>query len=207
MGRWGWILASFFVAACGSANSIPWSEDATSSPTGNDTPTPTSTPGPDGVVFQTDFEPDDAGFTVTGTNPSWEWGAPTSGPDRAASGSNAWATSLEGRYNENESSCLESPEIELPGAANPVVLRFNRWSTTEGGFDDWEVRVEDLDIGNEETLDSGSGGSPNQDYSADQHGLLMQAGHRIRVRFCLSSDQGVERDGLYIDDFYIGPGG
>lgn len=57
---------------------------------------------------------------------SWQWGAPTSGPGVAASGTNVWATNLSGNYANNACSGLMSPPIDLTNATSASVS-FKHW--------------------------------------------------------------------------------
>ena len=58
--------------------------------------------------------------------PTWEWGAPTSGPNAASSGVNAWATNLEGLYGANECAGLATPPIDLT-AATSASIAYDHW--------------------------------------------------------------------------------
>jgi len=49
------------------------------------------------VIYFTDLEIDNGGFTAGGTS-TWQWGTPTSGPGSAHSGSKCWGTTLGGEY-------------------------------------------------------------------------------------------------------------
>ena len=81
---------------------------------------------PDGTprtIFSTDFESDDGGFTHSGTEDEWEWGAPASAPITTAnSGVNAWKTDLDNTYNASSNQDLFSPEIDLTGVTSGAVL-------------------------------------------------------------------------------------
>jgi len=99
-------------------------------------------PGLNSFVF--DFEADDNGFAGT---PSWQWGAPSSGPGSAFQGVNVWATNLGGDYTSNEHAELETPELNLAGFSNPK-LKFAHWfnieesSTTPGrAWDGGNVKI------------------------------------------------------------------
>ena len=63
------------------------------------------------------------GWTVTGTNSSWELGMPQNTViDTAADGTNAWVTGLDSTYNLSEQSFLASPCFDFSGfAADPFV--------------------------------------------------------------------------------------
>lgn len=84
--------------------------------------------------YSTDFEDGPADWTAlpgaTSTRPAptatWEWGAPTSGPGVAASGSNVWATNIDGLYAANECSGLLSPPIDLSGASS-ASMGYKQW--------------------------------------------------------------------------------
>ena len=73
-----------------------------------------SAPGyqPDFVYFE-DFEASDGGYVPEGSPTSWAWGMPASGPGVAHSGSNVWATNLNGNYADGEFGYTVSPEIDL----------------------------------------------------------------------------------------------
>lgn len=99
-----------------------------------------------GFPHSADFNADDGGYEGTGPvihsrlDPvsSWEWGAPTSGPGVAASGSNVWATNLAGPYGARECAALLSPPIDLTGATSASVS-FAQWrhmeqSTSSTGY-------------------------------------------------------------------------
>ena len=71
------------------------------------------------------------GQFVNGVRPApqastWQWGAPTSGPGVAASGSNVWATNLAGLYNNNECGAIMSPPITIP-AGSTASASFMQW--------------------------------------------------------------------------------
>ena len=100
-----------------------------------------------GLAYAEDFEADDGGWIAAfapAVRPppasTWGWGAPTSGPGAAASGSNVWATNLAGLYSANDCGGLASPAISIPAAATASVS-FQHWkhmeaSTFSGnGFD------------------------------------------------------------------------
>ena len=84
--------------------------------------------------YSEDFESDNGDFTITGSS-SWEWGAPSSGPNSAHSGTNAWATNLSGFYSANEDSSLVSPTIDASNAGNLIILSWWQYLVTEAGND------------------------------------------------------------------------
>lgn len=75
-------------------------------------------------------------WTVGGTNPSWQFGMPTSGPTSVTP---VWATNLAGDYNSNECSWIASREIDtttIPGLGRLELTfqhAFDSYSTLDGG--------------------------------------------------------------------------
>lgn len=82
------------------------------------------------------FEVWDGGWTVSGQNPSWEFGTPNKlGIPAAASGQNAWVTSLTGLYNINELSYLESPCFDFSEETEDPAFRCSLYRNMQEGFD------------------------------------------------------------------------
>lgn len=91
-----------------------------------------------GMEYLEDFNEDDGNWSANEypeperpdpRNPSWAWGAPTSGPGEAVSGTNVWATNLDGNFNENECAAIASPTIDLTDASTASVS-FSHWFDT-----------------------------------------------------------------------------
>ncbi|MCD4679816.1 MAG: hypothetical protein K8S00_05455, partial [Bacteroidales bacterium] len=81
-----------------------------------------------------DFEGGDGGWIQDGINSSWANGTPNGYViTYAASGVNAWVTGLDGDYNANERSYVESPCLDFSALTNPV-FEFKLWMETG----DWE---------------------------------------------------------------------
>lgn len=69
-------------------------------------------------------------------NPSWEFGTPAKSLIQgAASGQNAWVTSLTGTYNNDETSYLLSPCFDFSGTTVDPTIRFSLWFDTEFSYD------------------------------------------------------------------------
>jgi len=91
-------------------------------------------------VYSENFDTTNGGFVVSGTSPSWAWGAPaaTPGPGAPFSAPNVWATNLSDNYNSSEQSYLTSPTIDLsayPGLS--PTLSFMHWMDSESNSWDW----------------------------------------------------------------------
>ncbi len=168
-----------------------------------------------------DFETGNGLWTTSGTNNSWAWGAPlaTYIPN-AGSGINAWVTNLNGAYNNNEFSYLESPCINLTQLTSDPILSFKHIFETETNFDEGWVELS-LDGGNTWNKLINNGGAQewyndtiNQRWETTSSAgagfwvnasntLLGSSGNNIRLRFAFSSDGSVTRDGFGVDSVAI----
>ena len=159
------------------------------------------------------FENSDGDFYTKGTNTSWQWGTPNKLIiKKAANGTKAWVTNLTGNYNNNETSYLYSPCFNLNGLKKPV-LSFSHILELELDYDFTWVEYS-LDGINWQKL--GATGSGINWYQADSNywklsnkkwhvasiDLPVISGN-IRFRFVLSSDAGVNMEGVGIDDVSI----
>jgi cysteine-rich repeat protein len=93
-------------------------------------------------VYIEDFEGGAGGFTAGGSGSSWARGTP-SGPffTRAGSGDSAWATDLNGPYNDDELSYLTSPCFDMTNAPIDPMLSFLHIFETENGFDTGHIEI------------------------------------------------------------------
>lgn len=119
-------------------------------------------------------------------------------------GSRAWTDSPAGNYAANANTSLTSPLIDLTGYQN-LQLSFDSWCDTEAGFD----------YGNVE-FSSNGGGAWTSAFRCDGDATLRQVKidlpalanvAQARIRFRLSSDSGVQRDGWYVDNIVLEGGG
>jgi bacillopeptidase F len=155
------------------------------------------------TVFFSDFEADNGGFTAGGTNSSWTWGVPTSGPSAAYSGSKLWATNLAGNYNNSENSYIVSPTIDLSAYfGNNVVVAWWQWINTENAFD--TVFVDVTNDGGTTWYQlyyfSGSAtGWAQESFTLDP--IFITAGFAIRFR--MESDPDTVYEGFYVDDVAV----
>ncbi len=74
-----------------------------------------------------DFEDGDGDFQHGGEFDQWEWGEPGSGPGRAYSGRNLWATGLAGSMERSSGEWLRYPDIVVPGRSS-VSVRYAVWA-------------------------------------------------------------------------------
>jgi hypothetical protein len=148
-----------------------------------------------------DFEANNGGFTHGGLGDEWEWGVPIGRPANIPSGTRVWGTDLDGEYDANQISFLETPAFDLPEGSRPR-LRFFRWFQAQTCCDLSRLIVS-VDGGQftfiEPFLLEGSPGV----WEEIRVDLYEFAGHNVRFRFELRSGARPQGRGLYIDDFGI----
>jgi hypothetical protein len=156
------------------------------------------------AAYHNDFEANDAGYTTSGTT-SWAWGAPTSGPYSAHSGSNVWATNLSGDYSSNENGYLTSPAIDLSAlAAEPSIdLRWWWYLYSEPSYDFATVEAS-ANGGGSWTPVSGPGSGVLTGWQ--QQSVILSTAYAVsnfRLRFHFTSDAVNNYAGWYVDDVSI----
>ncbi len=171
--------------------------------------------------YTQNFETWDGGWTPNGLFPSWEFGTPDKvAIPAAASGQNAWVTSLSDNYNLSEFSYLESPCFDFSGLAiDPAIecaLIHNLLETKDGawlemsldGGQNWEKigeSGEGLNWYTETSQNLGdvwSGGKA--DWVTARHSLPNSAGEsEVHLRFVLAANATVPLGGLGIDDVRV----
>ena len=160
------------------------------------------------------FETGNGFFYAKGTNTSWQWGTPVKAAiSKTASGSKAWVTSLTGNYNDNETSYLYSPCFDVSSLAQPV-LSFSHILITELGYDySWvEYSTDGLVWQKLGTAGSGTNwydnaalinwNATNAKWHVASIDLPLSMA-TVRFRFVLSSDAGVTKEGIGIDDIHM----
>lgn len=175
-----------------------------------------TTPMITGYPYLEGFESSDGGWYPDGVNSSWQWGAPAKQTiNKAANGSRGWFTSLTGNYNDNEKSYLYSPCFDLSGLSRPV-LSFSHIFQTEDDCNcdfHWAEYSEDgitwTRLG---VAGSGTNWYDNPMFDAWQMSYtkwhvssydIPSHGTRVRFRIVMSSDPGVDYEGIGIDDVHV----
>lgn len=173
-----------------------------------------------------DFEANDGGWVASGTNSSWEHGVPA-GPYISGSvgcGSNAWVTNLTGDYSNNENSQIESPVYDFTALTSDPILKFDHIFETEGCCDEGWVEFS-IDGGTIWTkLGTSASGISNWyndagnnwwdgtsgiagEWRSASHVLTGLAGEgNVQLRFKVSTDGSVTRDGFGIDNIIVHDG-
>ena len=179
--------------------------------------------GPRDVLWASDFEEDDAGFTSEllsgpdneGAN-DWLWGPPggrAGDPAEAASGNNIWGNDISpaenwnGAYQPEIHNVLRSPAIDVAGAGD-VHVQFNRWLTVEDGmFDQATLLVNGSEVWTQFASMSGDGDLHHEDYrwafrSYDVTNLIGDD-QTLEIEWHLESDGGLEMGGWNLDDVTV----
>lgn len=168
-----------------------------------------SAPGYTGAFYAQTFESNNGSFVSGGTNSSWAWGIPTSGPYNAHSGSRVWATNLAGVYRQNEASDITSPTIDLSANAGlSSTLSWWQWLSL-GNFND-AIGVQVSKDGGQTWVNIFSADNQHNELTWTQHTVVLDptfAVSNLKLRFSLYNDIYYTSDsvGLYVDDISIGP--
>ncbi len=156
------------------------------------------------ALYSTDFETD-GGFVASGGNSSWAWGVPTRGPGFANSGSNVWATNLNGNYNDLERSQIESPTIDLSAGTDSLLqLSWWQWLQSEANVDTVNIDVSNDDGATWTTLVGPMSGAFESGWTPFY--TILDPSYAVstfRIRFTLTTDDAVTYPGFYLDDLAI----
>lgn len=187
----------------------------------NDTTTVTvyNSPIISSFPYLQNFESGNGNFYAGGKKSSWEYGTPASRKiSGAASGAYAWKTKLTGGYNDNELSYLYSPCFDVSSLSAPALsfsvaldledcgsnLCDGAWVEYSGDGITWTK------LGASATGTNWYNKSSQQLWSVQNYTYwhvatqALPAGlSRLRLRFVLASDPGVNREGVAIDDIHI----
>ena len=172
------------------------------------------------VLYSSDFETNDGGFTHSGTADEWERGLPSAAPLTSCnSGSACWKTDLDATYNASSVQDLRSPAIDLtdPLLVGPVTVAWaQQYQMETATFDHAYVDVRHPGGASPtrlwEWLDATmtlSVGTPTVTYpqaagwglhNRDISGYL---GQTVELLFHVDSDTTVQLSGLAIDDVSV----
>jgi bacillopeptidase F len=165
----------------------------------------------DPATYNEGFDASNGGYAVSGTTTTWAWGAPTSGPYAAHSGSYLWGTNLSGYYLDYEDGYITSPYIDLSGlSAEPTIpLSWWQWYYGESCCDYISTEVSN-NGGSSWTVVYGPYNASSVTTSTwTQPTASLATAYAVsnfRIRFHFTSDYSVTYDGWYVDDIVIGTG-
>lgn len=169
------------------------------------------------------FETNNGYWYTTATGSSWVYGTPNSPKiTRAASGSKAWKTNLNGYYNDAELSYLYSPCYNLSGMTNPTLSFSLALDMEDCGADTCDIAwMEYSNNGGITWNRLGAYGQGTnwynknyinnnvwsvQDYTrwhVATTALPTTNNSSIRFRFAINTDGLVTKDGVAVDDIHI----
>ncbi|WP_121352453.1 S8 family serine peptidase [Flavisolibacter nicotianae] len=166
------------------------------------------------------FESGTGQFYPGGRRSSWEYGTPNSQKIKgAASGANAWKTSLQGTYNDRELSYLYSPCFDISGLPNPTLSFSVALDIEDCGSSTCDAAWVEYSADGKTWLKlgvAGTGtnwfdkGAPRNIWTTENATWWHVATQplptglsRLRLRFVLSADPGVAREGFAVDDIHI----
>ncbi|WP_416439325.1 S8 family serine peptidase [Phnomibacter sp. MR] len=171
--------------------------------------------------YKEDFENGTGNWFTQGINNSWQFGTPAhTGISAAASGNNAWKTSLTAHYNDNERSYLYSPCFNINSMTAPTLsfsMAYDMEDCSMYNIVCDAVWVEySYDGINWTKLGAAGSGTNWYDFPAAQAwvsknqthwhvattALPKQAGN-ISLRIVVASDDAVNREGVAIDDIHV----
>jgi hypothetical protein len=166
------------------------------------------------------FEADSGYWYTGGKNSSWSYGTPASTViNKAASGTKAWKTNLTGNYNDNELSYLYSPYYDISTMINPTLSFSVAMDLEDCGStlcDGAYVEFSTDGVSWNKLGASGAGSNwynkagsqqlwSNENYTRWHVATIpLPVGiSRIRLRFVMNSDPGLNKEGIAIDDIHI----
>ena len=162
------------------------------------------------------FENNDGYWFSGGQNNSWAWGKPAKRIiHKAANGSNAWVTNLNGNYNDNETSYLYSPCFDLTGLTQPVLSFSHIFQTEDACACDYHWVEYSLNDSSWTLLGNATTGvNWYDDITTKTWKMSDTAWHvssydipvnpsKIRFRIVMFSDPGTNYEGVGIDDVHL----
>lgn len=172
-----------------------------------------------------DFESGTASWYTGGKASSWEYGTPASVKiKRAASGTKAWKTTLKGNYNDHENSYLYSPCFDFSSLSKPTLSLSIALDLEDCGSVFCDGAWIEYSTDGYTWTRLGANGEGTNWYNKAYSGNNLWSVHnyqrwhvattslsaipaaqrsQVRLRFVLSSDPGVNREGIAVDDIHI----
>lgn len=170
------------------------------------------------VVYSSNFESDNGGFTHSGTLDEWEWGLPSLAPiNDCNGGTGCWKTDLDGIYENNSSMDLVSPNVNLNGYSGPVWLTWaQKYQMENANWDHAYADVRQVGPSNSrrlwEWLDgtmTNSVGSPSVTHNESAGWAVFTAdiseyqGQNVELLFHVDGDVSFGFSGLAVDDVTV----
>ena len=151
-------------------------------------------------AYSSDFETDNGGGVGS---LDWAWGTlsptfPAALAGAGSSGTNVWATVLDGPYNNLGASSLLTFTVDLTGIAAPVGLNWQQYLQAAGsGFDKAKIFANG-------TMVYDSTGIPDETaWTLHDANLDAQAGGMLTLVFSFTATTVVNDEGWYVDDLAV----
>jgi len=179
------------------------------------------------VLFESDFEDNDGGFTHDMLSESeqlgaddWQWGAPNGAegdPIGAFSGTRVWGNDLaqesnwNGAYQANVHNLLRSPSVQLPTRSEDdrIYVQFRRWLSVEDGFFDQAI----FSVNGEEVWSQHASLEAEEAdlHHRDSHWALrsydvtqlVSGSDSLQLKWEIIADGGLEMGGWTLDDVRV----
>lgn len=177
--------------------------------------------GPRDILWESDFEADDGGFThslLSGPDnegaDDWAWGSPgglSGDPEMASSGDRIWGNDISpdenwnGAYQPGVHNVLRSETLDV-GSTRSVHLQFRRWLTVEDGyFDTAWISVNGSTIWSQYSSTEQEGADKHHEdfrwtFRSYDIGDLVGEDGLVDIEWHLESDNGLQFGGWNIDD-------
>ncbi|MFL5773183.1 MAG: S8 family serine peptidase, partial [Flavisolibacter sp.] len=206
-------LGSHVIQAIVDLSADSFHENDTTSVTIMNTPVISSFP------YLQNFESGNGYWYSSGIHSSWEYGTPSSTKlKNAASGIKAWKTRLAGNYNDNELSYLYSPCFDITGMTNPSLSFSVSLDLEDCGAALCDAAWVEYSADGITWTKLGASGTGTNWYNKSSTQLwsvqdytrwhvattpLPTGFSKLRLRFVMQSDAGVNREGISIDDIHV----
>ncbi|MGM0577986.1 MAG: PKD domain-containing protein [Myxococcota bacterium] len=173
---------------------------------------PGQTPLLPGTVL--DLEADGAGLVAGGD--TWQHGTPASGPGAARSGTQAWATRLDGDYASWKRAYLYLPPADLGATSDPTLtarlwlsagngdgLSLEAWDDEEGVWRPVAATLPPYEATDAEGVPAWRNQRYLDRYVPVALSLAAYAGETVSLRFAFRTDEAWQGSGAYLDDLAI----
>jgi hypothetical protein len=166
------------------------------------------------------FEANNGYWYTAGASTSWAHGAPASTLIKnAASGVKAWKTNLAGNHNDNENSFLYSPCYDISTMTNPTLSFSVAMDLEDCGSSFCDGAYVEFSTDGVSWTKLGAGGTGTNWYNKSGSQQLWSIDNytrwhvatiplptglnRLRLRFVMLSDGGLNKEGIAIDDIHV----
>ncbi|WP_110516059.1 proprotein convertase P-domain-containing protein [Herpetosiphon llansteffanensis] len=169
------------------------------------------------VIYSSQFEADNGGFSAGDDDFSWVWGN-RNGPPIGGnySGANSWNTNLTGNYPNSSRMELYSPNIDLTNVSGPIYASWYQRYQLDNSLNDFYVVSKIVPFSNvtplfehrsvemrtqvntpTQTLEQSTG------WSLQRHDISSDAGSSLRLKWDFGSDSAANFAGISVDDVEI----